>query len=270
MITAAELPEGRGRNSDVAALTYEVTGSGIAWMTINVPDKRNVLTREVRSAMFTALADFNADDSAKVLVVTGAGDRAFCAGGDLSELSPFSRHVPPDDYMPLFGRNVEVRKPTIASVNGVALGGGFLLAQCCDLCIAADTARFGIPDARVGRAAPWAAPIVLQLPPRLAMQLLLIGAPIPAQRAFEIGLVNEVVPADQLRARTQSMAEAIAANAPLSVATAKAMVHLVSEYAADALAVRVKELWRPVYESADAIEGPTAFIEKRAPVWQGR
>lgn len=239
-------------------------------MTINVPDKRNALTREVRRAMFSALADFNADDSARVLVVTGAGDRAFCAGGDLSELSKSSPGLPPDDYMPIFGRNVEVRKPTIAAVNGAALGGGFLLAQSCDLCIAADTALFGIPEAKVGRAAPWAAPLILQMPPRVAMQLLLTGAPIPAQRAFDIGLVNDVVPADELRARTQSIAEAVAANAPLSVAMAKAMVHMVCEYAADALARDVKELWRPVYESEDAIEGPAALMEKRPPVWRGR
>jgi enoyl-CoA hydratase/carnithine racemase len=254
----------------MSALVYEMAGNGVAWMTINVPEKRNALTEDVRRAMFAAVDDFNADDSARVLVVTGAGDRAFCAGGDLSELSRFAGQVPPDDYMPLFGRNVEVRKPTIAAVNGVALGGGFLLAQCCDLCIAADTARFGIPEARVGRAAPWAAPLVLQMPPRVAMQLLLTGTPLTAPRAFEIGLVNEVVPAGELRARAQAVAETIAANAPLSVATAKAMVHRVSEYAADALAAEVKELWRPVYESADAIEGPTAFVEKRPPVWRGR
>jgi len=253
-----------------SALTYELADGGVAWLTIDVPDKRNALTEQVRQAMFAAVAAFNADDSAKVLVVTGAGDRAFCAGGDLAELSAARPGVPPADYMPQFGRNIEVRKPTIAAVNGVAMGAGFLLAQCCDLCLAADSALFGIPEAKVGRAAPWAAPLVLQMPPRIAMQLLLTGAPITAQRAYDIGLVNEVVPASQLRARTQSVARVIAANAPLTVRTAKAMVRQVSEYAAQHLAGEVKELWRPVYESQDAIEGPTAFMEKRAPVWRGR
>jgi enoyl-CoA hydratase/carnithine racemase len=103
--------------------------------------------------------------------------------------------VPPPDFVPQFGRNIDVPKPTIAAVNGVAWAGGFLLAQCCDLCIAADTATFAISEVKVGRGAPWAAPLSWLIPPRIALQVLLTGDPLTARRAYEIGLVNEVVPA---------------------------------------------------------------------------
>ncbi len=144
-------------------------------------------------------------------MLTGAGEKAFCAGGDLKEMADTALTVPPPDFVPQFGRNIDVAKPTIAAVNGVAWAGGFLLAQCCDLCIAADTATFAISEVKVGRGAPWAAPLSWLIPPRIALQILLTGDPLTAQRAYEIGLVNEVVPLADLRARTQQVAERIAA-----------------------------------------------------------
>ena len=174
--------------------------------------------------------------------------------------------MPPPDYVPVFGRTVRVDKPTIAAVNGVALAGGFLLAQMCDLCVAADHARFAITEVKVGRGAPWAAPLPWLVPPRIAMELLVTGEPITAQRAYEVGLVNRVVPMAGLHDAVQELAEGIAANAPLSVAAAKRTVYLAmaAPYeAADAL-------WEPVYKSDDAQEGPRAFAEKRPPRWQGR
>jgi len=201
-----------------------------------------------------------------VLVLTGSGDVAFCAGADLKEMAAMRLEVPPPDYVPIFGRNVEVAKPTIAAVNGVAYAGGFLLAQMCDLCVAAEHARFAITEARVGRGAPWAAPLPWLVPPRVAMELLVTGEPITAARAHEVGLVNRVVPMAALRDSVQALGETIAANAPLSVAAAKRTVYLAmaAPYeAADAL-------WEPVYVSEDAQEGPRAFAERRAPRWQGR
>ena len=201
-----------------------------------------------------------------MLVLTGSGDVAFCAGADLKEMAAMRLEVPPPDYVPIFGRNVEVAKPTIAAVNGVAYAGGFLLAQMCDLCVAAEHARFAITEARVGRGAPWAAPLPWLVPPRVAMELLVTGEPITAARAHEVGLVNRVVPMAALRDSVQALGETIAANAPLSVAAAKRTVYLAmaAPYeAADAL-------WEPVYVSEDAQEGPRAFAERRAPRWQGR
>jgi enoyl-CoA hydratase/carnithine racemase len=122
----------------------------------------------------------------------------------------------------------------------------------------------------VGRGMPWAAPLPLLVPPRIAMQLLLTGDPIDARRAHEVGLVNEVVPHAELRATTQALGERIAANAPLSVRAAKKTVGLVAELPLGVAFQEAEDLWGPVYSSADAQEGPAAFRDKRAPVWQGR
>ncbi|HEV7212512.1 MAG TPA: enoyl-CoA hydratase-related protein [Blastococcus sp.] len=248
---------------------YEVAGS-VAWLTIDRPEARNALSAEVRAGLWAGVRRFNDDDTAAVLVLTGAGDKAFCAGGDLREMAEGALEVPPPDFLPQFGRNIAVDKPTIAAVNGVAYAGGFLLAQMCDLVVAADTARFAVTEAKVGRGSPWAVPLPLLVPPRIAMQLLLTGDPIDAQRAYEVGLVNRVVPAGELRGAAQELAEGIAANAPLSVRAAKATVGLVAQLPLAEAFDAAEEIWAPVYRSADAQEGPAAFRDKRRPVWQGR
>jgi len=247
------------------AVSYSVT-NGVAWLTIERPEARNALNAAVREGLFSGTRRFNDDDSAKVLVLTGAGDKAFCAGADLKEMAGTALRVPPPDFLPQFGRNIDVAKPVIAAVNGTAWAGGFLLAQCCDLCIAADTATFAISEVKVGRGAPWAAPLSWLIPPRIALQILLTGDPISAERACELGLVNEVVPLAELRNRVQALAERIAANAPLSVLAAKRTAYLSRPDVFDA----AEEIWRPVYLSADAQEGPAAFRDKRQPVWTGR
>lgn len=252
-----------------AAVEYELVGP-VAWLTINRPDSRNALSRAVRDGLFAGVRRFNEDTGAKVLVLTGAGDKAFCAGGDLKEMADESLTVPPPDFVPQFNRNIEVEKPTIAAVNGVAYAGGFLLAQTCDLCVAADTARFAVTEVKVGRGAPWAAPLAAMVPSRVAMQILLTGDPIDATRAHQIGFVNEVVPLDGLRDRVQAMAERIAANAPLSVLAAKRTVRLAAEHSLTEAFARAEGIWEPVYHSADAQEGPAAFRDKRAPEWEAR
>lgn len=251
------------------ATTYELRGP-VAWLTINRPDARNALNQQVRDGLFAGVRRFNDDDAAKVLVLTGTGDKAFCAGADLKEMAQTGLTVPPPDFLPQFGRNIEVVKPTIAAVNGVAYAGGFLLAQTCDLCVASTTARFAVTEVKVGRGSPWAAPLPWLVPPRVAMQLLLTGDPIDARRAYEVGLVNEIVPPEQLIRRTQELAERIAANAPLSVLAGKATVALVASLPMAQAFVAAERIWEPVYLSEDAQEGPASFREKRAPRWQGR
>jgi enoyl-CoA hydratase/carnithine racemase len=248
---------------------YEVVDR-VAWLTIDRPEARNALSADVRAGLWDGVRRFTADDGAAVLVLTGAGDAAFCAGGDLREMAEGALTVPPPDFLPQFGRNVVVDKPTIAAVNGVAYAGGFLLAQQCDLVVAADSARFAVTEVKVGRGSPWAAPLPWLVPPRVAMQLLLTGEPIDAARAREVGLVNEVVPLADLRDAAQSLAARIAANAPLSVRAAKATVGLVARLPLERAYAEAERIWRPVYESADAQEGPAAFRDRRAPVWQGR
>jgi len=246
------------------AVRYERVGP-VAWVTIDRPEARNAINAEVREGLFAAASRFN-DDDAAVLVLTGSGEVAFCAGADLKEMSAMRLEVPPPEFLPVFGRSIRVDRPTIAAVNGVAYAGGFLLAQMCDLCIAADHARFAITEVKVGRGAPWAAPLPWLVPPRIAMELLVTGEPMTAARAFDIGLVNRVVPINSLHDTVQQFGEGIAQNAPLSVAAAKRTVYLslAAPYAeADAI-------WEPVYKSEDAQEGPLAFAEKRTPNWKGR
>ena len=239
---------------------------GVAWLTIDRPEARNALNASVRAGLWDGVRRFNDDDSAGVLVLTGTGDKAFCAGGDLKEMAETAMEVPPPDFVPIFGRNVDVEKITIAAVNGVAFAGGFLLAQMCDLVVAADSARFGITEAKVGRGTPWAAPLPWLIPPRIAMELLVTAAPITAERAHQVGLVNQVVPLAGLRTAATDLATTILANAPLSVRAAKRTVHLgLADVAEEA-----DRIWEPVYRSADAQEGPAAFREGRSPRWQGR
>jgi enoyl-CoA hydratase/carnithine racemase len=246
-------------------LLYEVT-EGIATITINRPDSRNALNSAVRSGIRASLDSFTNDDQAKVLIITATGDVAFSAGADLKEMSDQHLTIPPDDFIP----DLATHKPVIAAVNGLAFAGGFFLAQQADLVIAADHATFGITEARHGRGAPWAAPLPLLIPPRIALQLLLTAQPITASRGREVGLVNVVVPMGELAAASRALAQQIIANAPLSVAAGKAMVRsILNEVLGDARQ-RANEIWTPVYLSEDAQEGPRAFKEKRLPLWQGR
>ena len=247
------------------SVTYELDGP-VAWVTIDRPEARNALSLAVREGLWAATHRFNADADARVLVLTGAGDQAFCAGGDLKEMAQTALEVPGPDFLPIFGRTVDVAKLTIAAVNGVAYAGGFLLAQMCDLVVAADHARFAVTEVKVGRGTPWAAPLPWLVPPRVAMELLVTGEKIDAARAREVGLVNQVVPLAELRTTVQSLAERIAANAPLSVAAAKRTVLLSLPGVWD----EAEAIWEPVYRSEDAQEGPRAFREKRAPSWRGR
>jgi enoyl-CoA hydratase/carnithine racemase len=253
--------------SDV--VRYEIEDE-VAWLTIDRPEARNALSKAVRDGLWEGFRRFADDDSAAVLVLTGAGEKAFCAGGDLKEMSATALRVPPPDFLPYLQRTVRTDKPVIAAVNGVAVAGGFLLAQMVDLVIAADHAKFGITEARVGRGSPWAAPLPWLIPPRVAMEIMVTAEPITAQRAYELGLVNKVVPLAELREAAQAMARTIAANAPLSVRAAKSLVYLSAEHGWSAALDAADELYEPVYLSEDGQEGPRAFAEKRAPRWQGR
>jgi enoyl-CoA hydratase/carnithine racemase len=253
--------------SDV--VRYEIEDR-VAWLTIDRPEARNALSKAVRDGLWEGFRRFADDADAAVLVLTGAGEKAFCAGGDLKEMSATALRVPPPDFLPYLQRTVKTDKPIIAAVNGVAFAGGFLLAQMVDLVVAADHAKFGITEARVGRGSPWAAPLPWLIPPRVAMEIMVTAEPITAQRAYELGLVNKVVPLAELHDAAQAMAQTIAANAPLSVRAAKSLVYLSAEHGWSAALDAADELYEPVYLSEDGQEGPRAFAEKRAPRWQGR
>lgn len=242
----------------------------VAWLTINRPEARNALSRGVRDGLWDGFRQFAADDAAAVLILTAAGDKAFCAGGDLKEMSDEALRIPPPDFLPYLQRTVKTDKPVVAAVNGVAFAGGFLLAQMCDLVIAAEHAKFGITEVKVGRGSPWAAPLPWLIGPRAAMEIMLTGEPITAQRAYEIGLINRVVPGETLHDEALALASKIAENAPLSVRAAKELVYLSAEHGRLAALDAADRIYERVYLSEDAQEGPRAFKEKRKPQWQGR
>ena len=251
------------------AVLYKMRGA-VAIITINRPEARNAISRAVRDGIRAAFERFEADAAAQVAVLTGAGDRAFCAGMDLKEAAAESRGVLPRGFLPVIGETLEVTKPTIAAVNGFAMAGGWMLAQMCDLCIAAEHATFAITEAKVGRGTPWAAPLVGMLPQRVVMEILLTGDPISARRLHELGYVNQVVPGERLLEASLAMAERIAGNAPLTVRACRELVYLSQEMGRSAALRAARHLFTPVYMSEDAQEGPRAFAEKRKPVWKGR
>lgn len=248
---------------------YDIDGEVVV-ITLNRPDKRNALNAAMREGLWKAWHDFEADTNLRVAILTGAGDKAFCAGIDLVEFSETRLAAPPPNFLPVIGQNITVSKPVIAAVNGFAYAGGWRLAQMCDLCVASDQALFAITEARVGRGAPWAAPLVNMIPPRILIELMITGNPISAQRAYEIGFVNQVVPPDELMIKARQIADDIIAGAPLFVTAAKEMVtKSIGIPEADAL-LTADRIFEPVYNSEDAIEGPLAFREKRKPKWRGR
>ena len=252
------------------AVLYAVNDEGIATITINRSDQRNCLSKEVRQGLFAAWDKFEHDASARIAILTGSGDKAFCAGGDLKEMVETGLKVPPRDMFPVPYETIKLSKPTIAAVNGVAFAGGWMIAQGCDLCVASTTAKFAITEVKVGRGSPWAAPLIHMIPQRIFMEIVLTGKPISAQRAYEIGLVNRLAEPDALMAAALELAREVIEGAPLSVAAARESVMLATEMGrTDAL----NAAWaahETAYNSDDAQEGPRAFSEKRKPVWSGR
>lgn len=249
---------------------YEVIDERIAVITLDRPAQRNAINRGMIDGLKQAWQRVEAEPAIRVAILTGSGEKAFCAGMDLKEAAAMRLRVPPRDMLPVLGDTVQSSKPVIAAVNGVAMAGGWLFAQMCDLCVAAEHASFAITEAKVGRGMPWAAPLAHMLPQRIVMELLLTGSPMTAQRAHELGYVNRVVPASQLMESALQLARSVAANAPLTVRAARELVYLSSEMGRSAGLRAAQHLFESVYLSEDAQEGPRAFAEKRPPAWTGR
>jgi crotonobetainyl-CoA hydratase len=239
---------------------------------IDRPGVRNALHPQAHAEMAAALDAFAADDALRVAVLTGAGDRAFCAGSDLNVRAETSR-----DDMPATGfggitERFDLFKPVIAAVNGDAIGGGLEIVLACDIAVAADGARFGLPEPKVGLAAAGGLHrLARAIPDKWAMELALTGRLFGAGEALRLGLINRVVPRNDLEPTVRALAAEIAANAPLSVQATKQMLRQGLDHASlrDAFAARY-----PAYDamlvSEDAVEGPRAFAGKRKPVWKGR
>lgn len=244
----------------MSAVTYE-SRDRIAIITINRPEKKNSLSKEVVSALNAAWIRFaGADD--RVAVLTGAGNDAFCAGADLND-------VPHDLWRGIPGLGVAVDKPIVGAAAGWTVGGGLALLQYTDILVAAENAKFVYPEAKVGFAGGLIASLAARIPHKVAMELLLLGEPIDARRAYEVGFVNKVVPVGQQLDAALEYAGKIAANAPLVLSLLKRFVGQTLPKGPTEAAAAARRQVDEVTFSADIEEGIAAFKAKRAPDFQG-
>ncbi len=260
----------------------------IAYVTINRPDKRNSLNLPAMRILAAAWTDFKEDPDTWVAILTGAGDRDFCVGADLKEFVPavteqidelasFNKSLLGDEFdarAPLVAvlREGDLYKPVIAAVNGICSAGGMEMLQGTDIRIAAEHATFSIAEVKRGLFPGGGSTVRLprQIPFARAMEILLTGDPIPAQEAYNIGVVNQVVPKDELMDAAEKMAGRILANGPFAVRAVKeSVVKGLSMNIPDALEFELKQS-ATVFATEDAKEGPKAFIEKRKPEWKNR
>ncbi len=242
----------------------------MAVITLNRPERRNALSIAACHQLRESWKRFEDDGDARVAVITGAGDKAFCAGYDISE-KQVGDEASEADFVPRLETNTFVTKPVIAAVNGAALGAGMALVEACDLVIASENAWFAFPEVKLGLGL---APFVQSLwtiPQHVLMEMLLTGDPLGARRAYEIGFVNRVTSSEKLMLEALLLANVIARNAPLTVRASKAMIYQGIEAMGMAMAHEAaKRLFAPVKGSQDAREGFRARAERRDPKWKGR
>lgn len=248
---------------------------GVVLITINRPEKSNALDREHYDALSEAWRRVRDDDAIRVAVITGAGDRAFCAGADLKSFvgaPPSLAALMHTQQGQLLNRGLEVWKPVVAAVNGHCLGGGMTLLLATDLRVCVPTATFGLTEVQRGvfPANGGTQRVAQQLPHAIAMEMLLLGDAFDADAANRWGLVNRVVPREELLPAAMAYARRLAANAPLAVQAAKELA-LRSRDADLATGLRLEQLFlRLLQDSQDVAEGTRAFAERRAPRFQGQ
>jgi enoyl-CoA hydratase/carnithine racemase len=257
-----------------AAIRYAV-GEHVATITIDREERRNALSWAVMSEMRAALAEAKADRDVHVVVLTGAGDKAFCAGADLTGMAEgagFAElHDDRGEMARLFRDMWELGKPTIARVRGFALAGGFGLALACDLVVAADDAQFGTPEINVGL---WpfmiTVPLTRSMPPKKALELMMTGRRVGAVEAEQIGFVNRVVPVDELDATVDELALSLAAKSPAIMKLGRDSFYAVWDQDAEDSLRLLHPMLTLVTQTEDSAEGIRAFAEKREPDWKGR
>jgi enoyl-CoA hydratase len=243
---------------------------GIMVVTLNRPKARNAANRALAEGVAAAMDELDSNDAIHVAILTGAGG-TFCSGMDLKAF--ISGEVPSIEGRGFAGlTEATPRKPLIGAIEGYALAGGLELAISCDLLVAADNAKFGIPEVKRGLAAAAGGLMKLprQIPPRIAMELALTGDFFDAARALDLGLINQVVPAGTALEAAKALAARIVCNGPLAVAISKQVVLESADWDSQSMWKKQQDLVMPVFVSADAIEGATAFAEKRAPNWKGK
>lgn len=243
---------------------------GVMTITLNRPQAKNAVNKAMADGISAAIDELESNPDLRVAIITGAGG-TFCSGMDLKAF--VTGELPVVEGRGFAGL-VEylVKKPVIAAVEGYALAGGFEVAISCDLIVVSEEAKFGIPEVKRGLAAAGGGLIKLpkQIPARIAMELALTGDFISARRAYELGLVNQVVPAGTALEAARALAARIAANGPLAVAASKQVVARAQDWDSGQMFAEQLKIVLPVMTSQDAIEGATAFAEKRTPNWQGK
>ena len=257
-----------------AEVLYALDGA-VARVTINRPERRNSMSYGVMQGLRDAFAAAKADDAVRVVVLTGAGDKAFCSGADLGGIADNAGAAAAHDgrglLANLFREMWALGKPTIARVRGFALAGGFGLALACDVVIASDDAQFGTPEVNVGL---WpymiTVPMLRSMPSKTVLELQMTGRRVGAEEAARIGFVNRVVPVDDLDVAVNEFATALAAKSPLVLRWGRDAFYRVLEMDADASLDYLQGMLTIHTQSEDAAEGVAAFAEKRTPEWKGR
>ena len=255
-------------------LLYEAAG-GVARVTINRPERRNAMSYDVMSGLRDAMASARADRDVRVVVLSGAGEKAFCAGADLTGIAEnagaAAAHTGRGFLADLFRDMWSLGKPIIAKVRGYALAGGFGLACACDVVVAADDAVFGTPEINVGL---WpymiTVPLLRSMPPKTVLDLMMTGRRVSAEEGARIGFVQRVVPVVELDATVDALAADLAAKSPLIMQWGRDSFYRVLEMDADAALSYLQGMLTVTTQTEDAAEGVAAFAEKRAPEWKGR
>lgn len=247
---------------DDPAILYE-SADGIATITLNRPAQRNAMSGALCDELAAAWWRFHDSTEDRVAIFTSSGDTIFSAGADLKD--------PPQHlWKAVPGVGVPLTKPVIAAVAGSVIGGAVTMTVMCDLCVAADNTRFIYPEAKVGVALGMISAVAARMPHKMAMELMLLGDPIGAQRAYEVGFVNRVVPAGRQLEAAHAMARTLAGNAPLVLGMLKELVReTLPKSPVETLYATQRRVER-VLSSDDAREGLAAFREKRAPRYTGR
>lgn len=255
-------------------LRYETEGA-VARITIDRPERRNAMSFEVMQGLREAVGRARADETVRVVVLTGAGDRAFCSGADLGAVagteSASGAHEARGLLADLFRDLWSLDKPTIARVRGFALAGGFGLALACDFVIAADDAQFGTPEINVGL---WpymiTVPLLRSMPPKRAYELMATGRRVDAVEADRIGFVTRVVPVAELDAAVDELAAQLAAKSPLIMAWGRDAFSRAQQMPDDAALDYLQSMLTVTSYTDDTAEGIAAFVDKREPRWTGR
>ncbi|MFG1225702.1 enoyl-CoA hydratase/isomerase family protein [Xanthobacter wiegelii] len=251
---------------------FEASG-GLATITLNRPERRNALSVAAAERLFDLWEEVDRRPDIRAVILTAAPCGTFCAGMDLKEASSIGAEGGDVLEMirdPFHERMRRVRAPIIAAMTGHFAAGGFLLALNADIRIGVAGTSGGITEAKRGRGSPWAVPLLWQMPQPVVMEMVLTGENQPIERLHALGFVNHVEPtAEAVQARARELARVIVANAPLSVAAGKQSLLRAMSLGCDAGLAEAKQIYRSVYDSRDAQEGPRAFAEKRAPVWTG-